>query len=792
MKLAIGFAAILSGSIPASVLAAHLGLFDGESDVGRAPVRDAAPAGTARYDASTDTYLIESAGANTWYHIDQFHFLWKRASGDFALTAQVSFPPARYGHEPSPHRKGLLMFRESLDAGAAYADAAQHGSGMTALQYRLEPGANTQDIELNIDAPRTVRLVKRGDRFTLYLSSAGEPLHQVGASVRLHLREPFYVGLGALSHDAKTTDVVKFSKVHLEPLSPPETGTRRELFSTLETIEVGDQFRRAMVIRTGRSQMRSPNWVAGGKSIYLQEKGIIERVPYLEPGAGGTPQPVDTRGLTDCSGNLGLSPDGRWLAVSCVAGKNGGHQVYLLSAGGGDSPRQITRGSADKADIFTIPASGGPETRLTSDTINDGPDYTPDGRYIYFDSSRSGATQIWRMRPDGSELEQITADGNLNSSPHVSPDGKMLAFLSQPSLAPSDNAIGPIALKAMGFDDGLIRTVAEFDGNRDSFAMQGWGDGKHVAFVSYQYLPVAGREETIAAAAGSHESSGRPLITGVSHIAVDATDPARSERFYVHDLGAVKGEDPESAQGVRYYFSPFQFVEVLPLAPHSNSINRLDHVAFVTANAAALREYLEAQSVAVPARVMRGRDGSQWIDVIDPEGNRIEFVQPPRDPPRIPPNPLSSHMIHVGFIVHDRAREDRFFRSVLGFRPYWFGGMSDDKPTWISQQVPDGTDWLEYMIVGTPKDRGIPPTLSKADLGVLDHFSLGIRSAEDAYTLLWNGDRLQGQSNLPKIGRDAKWQLNLLDPDGTRAELMELHAIGTPCCSPFTGSDPQE
>ena len=297
---------------------------------------------------------------------------------------------------------------------------------------------------------------------------------------------------------------------------------------------------------------------------------------------------------------------------------------------------------------------------------------------------------------------------------------------------------------------------------------------------------------TIAAAGASRDRPARPPITGVSHIAVYATDPARSERFYVHDLGALKGEDPESAHGVRYYFSPIQFVEVLPLASDSHSINRLDHVAFVTTNAAALRDYLAAQGTAVPSALTRGRDGSRWFDVADPEGNRIEFVQPSRDPRHIPANPLSTHMIHVGFIVHDRAREDRFFRSVLGFRPYWFGGMSDDKPTWISQQVPDGTDWLEYMIVGTPTGRGIPPTLSKADLGVLDHFSLGIRNAEAAYTLLWNGDRLQGQSNLPKIGRDAKWQLNLLDPDGTRAELMELHAIGKPCCSPFTAADPQQ
>jgi catechol 2,3-dioxygenase-like lactoylglutathione lyase family enzyme len=330
-----------------------------------------------------------------------------------------------------------------------------------------------------------------------------------------------------------------------------------------------------------------------------------------------------------------------------------------------------------------------------------------------------------------------------------------------------------------------------------------------------------------AAPAAPAATPSRPPITGVSHIALYATAPAKSERFYVHDLGAVKGTDPENSKGVRYYFAPTQFVEVLPLpAPRSppgvpaapkppvrsgpaaslhesapptgvaqqtdlTSINRLDHVAFTTTDAKRLLAYLASKQLR-PTTLETAPDGSQWFAVTDPEGNKIEFVQPPTNAPVVPVNTLSSHIIHVGFIVHDRAREDSFFRTILGFRPYWLGGNEDDKPTWISQQVPDGTDWLEYMIVGTPGGRGIPADMKAADLGVLDHFSLGVRNTEVAYTLLWNNGRLEGQANTPKIGRDAKWQLNLLDPDGTRAEIMELHAIGKPCCSPFTAADPQK
>jgi catechol 2,3-dioxygenase-like lactoylglutathione lyase family enzyme len=282
----------------------------------------------------------------------------------------------------------------------------------------------------------------------------------------------------------------------------------------------------------------------------------------------------------------------------------------------------------------------------------------------------------------------------------------------------------------------------------------------------------------------------RPPITGVSHIAVYAATPAKSERFYVHDLGGVKGEDPENPKGVRYYFAPTQFVEVLPLPAGPASINRLDHIAFITTDVRGLRTYLASKQLSVPNEITAGRDGSQWFAITDPESNQIEFVQPPANTPTVAVNPLSSHIIHVGFIIHDRAREDSFFRTVLGFRPYWFGGNDDNKPTWISQQVPDGTDWLEYMVVGTPSGHGIPADMKATDLGILDHFSLGVPNTEVAYTLLWNGGRLDRQANTPKIGRDAKWQLNLLDPDGTRAEIMEFHAIGKPCCSPFTAPDP--
>jgi catechol 2,3-dioxygenase-like lactoylglutathione lyase family enzyme len=278
----------------------------------------------------------------------------------------------------------------------------------------------------------------------------------------------------------------------------------------------------------------------------------------------------------------------------------------------------------------------------------------------------------------------------------------------------------------------------------------------------------------------------RPPITSVSHLAVYAADAARTEHFYVHDLGAVKMADPENTAGVRYYFSPSQFVEVLPL-PVTAGLNRMDHMAFNTADVEGMRKYLASKKIVVPKAVTKGADGSQWLVVKDPEGVTVQFVQPPSPLPAVATNRLFPHIIHVGAIIKDRALEDTFWRDILGFRPYWFGGMKDDAPpSWVSQQVPDGTDWLEYMVTSN--------TLTQAQMGVLNHIALGVPNMEAAYTVLWNGDRVQGQApnTVPKIGRDAKWQLNLLDPDGTRAEVMELKAIGKPCCSPFTAADPEK
>ncbi|MGH9644710.1 MAG: hypothetical protein ACRD3Q_20085, partial [Terriglobales bacterium] len=240
---------------PAPAQAEGIGIFEGRSDIG-----EVLHPGVASFDGAAGTYTLTAAGENMWSTHDAFYYVWKRVSGDIELTADVAFP-----HEGGrAHRKAVLVLRRDLDADGVYADVALHGSGLSALQYRRAKGATTQDIELNIDFPKRARIVKRGDRITMFLSMHGEPLHQSGASIKLHLDGPFYAGIGVCSHDRDVTETAVFSHVELQ--KPGPAAGRRALFSSVQTIQTDNNFRRAMMVLTERGRIGSVNWSHDGST----------------------------------------------------------------------------------------------------------------------------------------------------------------------------------------------------------------------------------------------------------------------------------------------------------------------------------------------------------------------------------------------------------------------------------------------------------------------------------------------------------------------------------------------
>jgi TolB protein len=187
-----------------------LGIFTNEGSVGQTP-----PGCRTKYDPATGEYTITGGGANMWATADAFYFLWKKVSGDVALSADIRW----VGSSAAEHRKAVLIVRQSLEAGSAYADAVSHGNGLTSLQFRGAGNENTYQVVAAEDGPSRLRLVRKGSRFTMLFGKPGEELKSTEPVEFVGLKDPVYVGLGVCSHVATTLETAIFSNVKLEESS---------------------------------------------------------------------------------------------------------------------------------------------------------------------------------------------------------------------------------------------------------------------------------------------------------------------------------------------------------------------------------------------------------------------------------------------------------------------------------------------------------------------------------------------------------------------------------------------
>ena len=286
--------------------------------------------------------------------------------------------------------------------------------------------------------------------------------------------------------------------------------------------------------------------------------------------------------------------------------------------------------------------------------------------------------------------------------------------------------------------------------------------------------------------AQSGASPARPAIVGVAHIGLRTDNLAAARNFYTGVLGFQEPFtlDKAPAEGTGLLLTYFkvndhQYIEVFPELTDPK-MDRLSHISFETADAEQMRAYLASRGVKVPDKLAPMRDGNRGFEVNDPDGHLVEFVEfrPGSLHSRnfgkfLPDTRISTRIIHVGVVVKDRAAADRFYKDILGFKLQWQGGMKDTDTDWVAMRVPDGTDWLEYMLNAHDPD---PHTL-----GVMHHLSLGVPDIQAGYKLaLERGYKNPGK---PQIGRDGKWQYNLYDPNFTRVELMEPKPVQKPCCS---------
>jgi catechol 2,3-dioxygenase-like lactoylglutathione lyase family enzyme len=274
----------------------------------------------------------------------------------------------------------------------------------------------------------------------------------------------------------------------------------------------------------------------------------------------------------------------------------------------------------------------------------------------------------------------------------------------------------------------------------------------------------------------------RPRITGIAHVRMYSTNINNSNTFY----NKIAGFAPGTAGCVGVPSSCFlvndhQQIQVIGAA-NPPAVNFVAEVAFATDDTAEMRRFLVAHGIAAGA-ISKDADGTQHFELADPEGHPIAFVQQSTRRSFVPASgQISKSLIHAGFVVRDGAVEDRFYRDLLGCRLYWHGGFKDNGADWQAMQVPDGTDWIEYML-------NISPTADHQELGVQNHFSLGVEHMKAVFDQL----RANGlkSTDVPEIGRDGKMQFDIYDPDGTRVEFMEFEPSQAPCCHPFTGPHPK-
>jgi dipeptidyl aminopeptidase/acylaminoacyl peptidase len=481
--------------VPAAAAAAteQLGIFEGHQDVGTV-----LHAGSAAYDSALKTYTVSGSGENMWFGIDDFHFAWKKVSGDVALTADIAF----IGTTGNAHRKAVLMIRQSLDGNSTAVDIAVHGNGLTALQFRDTAGADTHEVQSNISVPKTVRIEKRGDFFYAFVAGKDGKLRPAGAATKLTLTGDFYVGIGVCAHDKDVMEKAVFSNVSLEQLQA--ASGKRVLVSTLETVPVASGDRQ--VEYTAAAHFEAPNWSPDGSFLVFNQDGTIRRLAL----GAADPTVIATGAQIHCNNDHGISADGKWLAISDQSGEDKKSHVYVLPIGGG-TLRQVTKNSPSywhgwspdgktlaftgerggSFDIYSIPAAGGDETQLTKAAgFNDGPDYSPDGAYIYFNSERTGHMQIWRMKTDGTGQEQVISEESSDWFPHISPDGQWMVFLAYEKGVTGHPADKDVELRLMSLKDKKVHVLAKLFGGQGTINVPSWSpDSLKLAFVSYQWLP---------------------------------------------------------------------------------------------------------------------------------------------------------------------------------------------------------------------------------------------------------------------------------------------------------------
>ncbi|MUP45403.1 hypothetical protein E0K83_06545 [Gramella sp. BOM4] len=478
----------------------HTAVFNHSKDIGEPAIK-----GSVTYDKESQLYTLRGAGNNIWFDSDEFFYLYKEIEGDFIITANFKLPQG----DGDPHRKTGIMIRESDAQDAAHASAVLHGDGLTSMQWRSTRGEEMGEANES-RAPKynyqTLQLERSGKTVIMRAAHWGESLQKIGTREFEDLAGNVLVGLFINSHDPKLTEQayawnVRMDKPVSDTYDPYEEGW---IGCRLETIDIETGNRK--VVFTKDDRFEAPNWMPNGKELLFNMDGSL----YTIPVKGGEPSKLNTGFADNLNNDHGISFNGELLAIS-HSPEGEGSAVYVLPLAGGE-PRRVTektpsywhgwapnnkevvyvatRAGDPTYDIYKKDISGGEEIKLTNTKENehvDGCEYSPDGEYIYYNGSASGTMQIWRMKPDGSDKEQITYDANNDWFPHISPDGKWIAYISFPAEIPVNDhpSFKRVTLNIIPANGGAPRVIAYLYGGQGTINVPSWSpDSKYLAFVS--------------------------------------------------------------------------------------------------------------------------------------------------------------------------------------------------------------------------------------------------------------------------------------------------------------------
>jgi Tol biopolymer transport system component len=479
------------------------GIFEDHADIGNPRLP-----GNVVYNETDQVYTISGAGYNIWFERDELHYAHKKIKGNFILTANFAF----VGEGTDPHRKIGWMVRESLDDNASHISAVAHGDGLTVMQWRVMKGAFMRDPQDELFAPKRnyqiLQMERVGNTVIFRAALPGEPLQTIGSQEMPEMPAEVFAGLFICSHNPDVTESARVWNVRIDKPVPDDFNAYTQGWPgcRLEIMDVFAGTRK--VIHESKGQFEAPNWMPDGKQLLFNEGGSL----YTIPVDGGNTTKLNTGDANRLNNDHGISFDGKSLAIS-HSPQGSGSKVYVLPLGGG-TPKLVTDRAPsyfhgwtadNKAvmyvaqrdtpvyNIYKSPVNGGPEVQMTffKSAHVDGPEASPDGKFIYYNGSQSGTMQIWRMKPDGATREQLTFDEYNDWFPHISPDGKWIVFISFPADIDPDShpPCKRVMLRLMPVSGGAPRVIAYLYGGQGTINVASWSpDSKRIAFVSNSEL----------------------------------------------------------------------------------------------------------------------------------------------------------------------------------------------------------------------------------------------------------------------------------------------------------------